>query len=369
MVAAGVVTTITNTATGTISANGADVVRPGTNATVHNYGDITSGGTGNDGVDFQGNTGGTLYNYASGEIIASKHAVTSDAVVTVVNSGLLKGLLGGGVNLDTAANSMSFVTNNVGGLITGNSAGATDGDGVDSDGPVTIFNYGTIEATGSSNAGSLSEALALGGGVVHNYSGGVITSSERAITVDDSDLGPAFAAFTLNNAGLVTGGNGQAIDVKGAFADTVNNSGTITGSVALGGGGDIVTLTGAGRVNGAIQGEDGADSLTGAGAADTLSGGAGLDKLRGGDGADSLNGGADKDVFVYGAGANGADVIGDFLLGVDKLQLLEGARVTGVRFGDFDGDGDRDALLTLGGPASGSVTLLNVTLFNNSILL
>lgn len=369
IVGANVTSFITNLATGLITADGADVVRPGSHATVYNYGRITSGGTGNDGVDFQANEGGVLYNYASGVITASKHAVTADVAVTVVNEGTLKGLLGSGVNLDTAAGVTSTITNAHGALITGNSAGATDGDGVDSDGPVIIYNHGTIEATGTSTGGSLSEALAIGGGQVFNYADGTITSVERAITVDDSDLGPAFAAFRLENAGLILGQNGQAIDIKGAFADTILNSGTITGSVAVGGGDDVVTLSGAGKINGIVYGGEGADSLSGAAAGDTLDGGAGLDLLFGGAGDDRLTGGTEKDIFVYGAGANGADVVTDFLVGLDKLQLLDGARVAGIRYGDFDGDGARDTLLTLGGTASGTITLLNVSLFNNTILL
>ena len=366
---ANVTSFITNLATGLITAAGADVVRPGSHATVYNYGAITAGGTGNDGVDFQENVGGTLYNYAGGVITGTKHGVTGDAAVTVVNDGTLKGLLGSGVNLDTAPGVVSTITNNAGALITGNSSGATDGDGLDSDGPVIVYNHGTIEATGTSTGGSLTEALAIGGGQVFNYADGIITSVERAITVDDSDLGPAFAAFRLENAGLIVGQNGQAIDIKGAFADTILNSGAITGSISVGGGDDVVTLSGAGKVNGVIFGGDGADSLTGAAAADSLNGGAGLDRLFGGAGDDRLTGGADKDIFVYGAGANGADVVADFQLGLDKLQLLDGARVAGIRYGDFDGDGARDTLLTLGGAATGTITLLNISLFNNTILL
>ncbi len=61
-----------------------------------------------------------------------------------------------------------------------------------------------------------------------------------------------------------------------------------------------------------LIGSDGDNWLLGGGGADTLNGGGGMDVLFG-------EGGADR--FVFARGGDG-DAIGDFTVGIDKLQLL-----------------------------------------------
>lgn len=68
------------------------------------------------------------------------------------------------------------------------------------------------------------------------------------------------------------------------------------------------------------------DRLLGRSSADTLSGGAGDDFLHDGAGADRLTGGAGADVFVFCADTS-TDVITDFELGVDRIDLSDWGRI------------------------------------------
>jgi RTX calcium-binding nonapeptide repeat (4 copies) len=255
--------TINNYATGLIQAADADAVRPGTNATINNYGHIfgnTASADGNDGIDFQANTGGVVHNLAGGLIEGTRHGITGDNPITVTNDAgaTIVGHAGSGINMDTASDTTTTITNH--GLITGTSNGTTDGDGVDVDGLVAIDNYGTIQATGHT-PDIRAEAITIGGGTVNNFAGGVIESSERAITVDDSNLGNAFAATTIYNEGTIHGSNGEAIFITDTFADTITNKGIIEGSVAMGGGNDVFNEYTGASLTGLLDGGDGIDTL------------------------------------------------------------------------------------------------------------
>jgi autotransporter-associated beta strand protein len=237
--------TITNEATGLIQAADADAVRAGANATVNNLGAIlslngTPTSTGNDGLDFQGNKNGTINNgdatHTTALISGARHGITGDNPVTVTNFGAILGNSGSGINLDTAPTTMTTVTNH--GTITGTSVDG-DGDGVDVDGAITLDNFGAINAVGVHIADNVQEGLAIGGGAVNNHAGGTIHSFERAITVDDSNLGNAFVKTILNNEGTIQGDDGQAISITDILDDTITNKGFIDGSVAMGGGNDV----------------------------------------------------------------------------------------------------------------------------------
>ena len=81
-----------------------------------------------------------------------------------------------------------------------------------------------------------------------------------------------------------------------------------------------------------IHGQGGNDTLSGLSGNDSLSGGDGNDRLLGGTGDDILVGGAGNDALVGGLGSDrfvlkpntGVDVIEDFQVGVDRIQLLDG---------------------------------------------
>ena len=209
--------TITNQATGLLQAADADAIRTGTNATINNYGQIVSlNGTptsdGNDGIDFQGNTGGVVNNFAGGTIDGARHGITGDAPITVTNAGTIIGRVGAGINMDTASTTTTTVTNT--GTITGITVeGVQSGDSVDVDGLIHLDNYGLIEALGT-RVGGLSEGVTVGGGTINNFAGGTIVSSQRGITVDgggnlDGTSADAFAAATIYNEGTIQGDNGE----------------------------------------------------------------------------------------------------------------------------------------------------------------
>ncbi|PPQ36609.1 Predicted extracellular nuclease [Rhodoblastus acidophilus] len=253
-------TTITNRAGGLIGAADADALRPGANAAIDNAGKILgqsgAGDSGDDGVDFQDAGYGAVTNEATGLIEGARHGVTGKLAITVHNSGTISGQLGSGVNMDTTAGTTVVVNS---GTIAGHAAGSTDGDAIDVDYLLSLDNSGLIQATGTSSAG-LSEAVTIGGGTIVNEAGGQIVSAQRAITVDDSNDGDAYAATTIANAGLIEGDNGEAIAIVDTFADTLINSGTIIGSVALGGGDDRIILNGGG-ISGTIDGGAGTDTI------------------------------------------------------------------------------------------------------------
>ena len=174
----------------------------------------------------------------------------------------------------------------------------------DVDGLLTLDNYGTIQATGihvvePGGAVDIQEAVTIGGGSITNEVGGAITSFERAITVNDSDgtggpsgsngdnHGNGFAPTTIDNWGVIHGGNGEAISITDTFADTITNHGAIDGSVVFANGvgtssGDD-TITNYGSIDGSVAMADGADVFN-AYTGSTLSG-----PLDGGDGIDTLN--------------------------------------------------------------------------------
>ena len=91
-----------------------------------------------------------------------------------------------------------------------------------------------------------------------------------------------------------------------------------------------------------LMGLGGNDALRGGDGADWLQGGKGRDVLRGGAGDDLLQGGAGADIFVFRAMDAGHDILRDFRVGQDRLDLTDRGTVTlSVRNGNTiltDGD-------------------------------
>ena len=366
--AAGIVH-LTNEPTGLIQAADADAVRGGVDMLIDNFGHIfgkaSPGDTGNDGIDFQGNGGGVVHNYADGIIEGARHGITGDFVVTVTNDagGSIVGDAGSGINLDTTTGTATIINH---GLITGNSDGSTDGDGVDVDYLIDVTNDGTISATGHTD-GEMAEALAIGGGSVTNLAGGVIDSSERAITVDDSNLGNAFGPTTIDNDGLIHGGNGQAISITDTFADSITNKGTIDGSIAMGGGDDALNDYAGSTFTSVIDGGDGSDTfnLLGAGAG-TLAHAVNFETLdvQGGNwtvtGDESFASGATVEagaqLQIGNGGSLAAAVTDDGIFGVDRSDTFSfDALISGS--GVFDQAGTGTTALTQSNSFTGGVTL------------
>jgi Ca2+-binding RTX toxin-like protein len=261
--------TITNQATGVIQAADADAIRPGVNATINNYGKIISNNgtptsTGNDGIDFQSNTGGTVNNFTGGSITGARHGITGDQTITVNNAGTITGQVGAGINMDTAGTTTTTVNNS--GTIVGTSVeGVQSGDAVDVDGLILLNNHGSIQALGTRSDG-LSEGVTVGGGTVNNYADGTITSSQRAITFDggenpDGSPANAFTSATVYNEGKIRGDNGEAIVIVDTFADMITNKGAIIGSISTGDGDDVVNIYVGSSISGLTDGGAASDTI------------------------------------------------------------------------------------------------------------
>ncbi|HVZ27266.1 MAG TPA: hypothetical protein VG798_01295 [Rhizomicrobium sp.] len=285
---------VNNLATGLISNDmpGQDILRGGQNNEIDNEGRIAAvpdlpNSNGGDAVDFQSNTGGLVHNEAGGWIEGSRHAITGDFAVTVINDAgaTLVGRNGSGVNIDNDANvaNTEHVTNH--GDIFGESQNYadSDGDAIDADGLVRVDNYGTIKGLGANGThdggANVSEGVAIGGGVIDNFAGGLIYGYGRAIQVDDSAEGPALGATTITNEGTIQGdGHGptnfapgsdvgiflagrEAIDIIGSYADTITNKGVIVGGVFTDGGDDTFIAYAGSSASGPIDLGDGSDVL------------------------------------------------------------------------------------------------------------
>ena len=267
---ANVTTTIINRAGGLIRGDANDGMKTGANASITNYGEISSGDTHNrdekfDGVDIDSATGVTVTNY--GLISGGRHGITTDLGATLTNYGTVIGRNGSGFGSDGDGTVINH------GTITGAFSGLQpdgDGDGVDIDKVAHIENYGIIQGVGAGGVdkngfANGSEGIALGGGYVYNAKGALVSGANNAVLVDDGSDGPGVAATTLENHGVIQGLDGFGVKFVGNFADTVINAGTISGSnglaLDLGGGDDKLVLLGSSRFVGLVDGGTGYDRV------------------------------------------------------------------------------------------------------------
>lgn len=290
---------LTNQASGIISAVGEDAIRPGQNGIVNNAGSISATMTGpandpsgSDGIDLRTQKNITVTNTGT---ISGRHGIATDganagpsSLIVNNNAGTISAINGSGLNVDgVSVNVTANVTNLQGATIKGGVAPDAaalegDGDGIDIDGVLTLNNSGDVLGLGAKGGTNNAEGIAAGGGSITNYATGKIVGSTLAadapngdtskagngILIDDSNGGNAVAATTVTNSGLIQGKSGFGIKFIGTFADTITNNagGTIRGAgtgaaIQTGGGGDTVTNRGAiiGENGSAIDLEDGDD--------------------------------------------------------------------------------------------------------------
>ncbi|MFA7945029.1 retention module-containing protein [Pseudomonas brenneri] len=156
-----------------------------------------------------------------------------------------------------------------------------------------------------------------------------------------------------NGNDLLFSGTGNDQLDGGAGIDTVsyaNATSAVTVTVTLGlAGGQVTGGAGTDTLSGLenLIGSNFNDNLTGDGNNNLISGGLGNDTLKGeggddiligGPGNNTLTGGAGADTFQYLTGGSGHDVITDFAVGTDKLdlsQLLQGENATTASLDDY----------------------------------
>jgi len=255
--------------------------------------------------------------------------------------------------------------------LTGTNAVVNNAGHINSSGAIAMMHEGRV-----TNSGSIAGNILMDGGTFINQEGGVVIGA-KAVSGGDSVL---HIAQTYINKGLL--GGMFAIDDADSDSKTIN-TGTIEGTVSLGGGKDVFDTRG-GIVRGKVEGGEGndtfivsrqvtivehtgegtdtvkssatfvlgssseverlilsgKDNINGTGSAtdnqitgnsgnNLLRGLAGADVLTGGLGNDRLEGGDGADHFVFRKG-DGADTILDFDNSVDQIYLK------GSGFADFD---------------------------------
>jgi len=262
---------LTNRAGGLIRGEFSDGIKTGANASILNYGEISSGDALTDdnkfdGIDIDSATGVSVTNY--GSISGGRHGITTDLGATLVNYGDVTGRNGSGFGSDGNGTVINH------GTITGAYSGLKpngDGDGVDIDLIAHIENYGVIQGTGAGGVdkngfANGSEGIALGGGYIFNAKGALVSGANNAVLVDDGSDGSGLAATTLINNGTIKGLDGFGVKFVGEFEDEVINNGLISGSngqaLDLGGGNDRLTLGSASRFEGLVDGGTGYDRVT-----------------------------------------------------------------------------------------------------------
>jgi VCBS repeat-containing protein len=174
--------------------------------------------------------------------------------------------------------------------------------------------------------------------------------------------------YTVKDAAGAMSSATVTVQVMGA-ADGATIMGTVHPDVPLTGTALDEAIYGSNN-NDVINGMGGSDHLYGQNGEDTLNGGAGIDFLDGGNGkdiliggkgSDFLTGGEGNDLFVFGkeGTSKDIDVITDFKVGNDKIQLLDGLTIASLTKVDYNHDGVLDTELVL---SNGShVELLGVS--------
>jgi uncharacterized protein with beta-barrel porin domain len=226
--------TITNLGTVTTAGNGGigdvwGINSNGANLTVINSGTIGRLDIPNFVFDLAGinasDTGLSVTNKV-GATIQGTFGIQGVGTGTVINSGLITGLIGGGgEGIDFAANntSMVTVTNNATGVITG------DANGINAN-SATVYNYGTISAPTAGGGGTGINANTL---VLINYQGGLVTGDAFGVS------GSQTPHLTITNFGTISATGLGGIAILGNVVN-VTNSGTIS---ALSGGGSLNAIS------------------------------------------------------------------------------------------------------------------------------
>lgn len=272
---------VINEKTGLIRSVFNDGVKLGSNGSIENYGEISTGdarhsGDEFDGIDMSSASRATVYN--RGTVSGGRYGVIVGQDALIENRTLITGRNGAGVFSEANAD----VRNNFGGVISGGANGLqanADGDGIRIKNSAGIWNEGTIQGTSARGVNSYgiantSEGISAGGGFIIFNSAyprsigkppSLISGANNGILIDDGNGGSAFSAIRVHNFGIIQGLDGFGMKFVGNFADEVKNGGLISGSNGLaldmGGGDDTLQLFTGSRFEGLVDGGSGHNTL------------------------------------------------------------------------------------------------------------
>lgn len=326
--------TLTSFESGTI-IQGATLITAGDAVTVAGVGNTLNvqGALISTGLDAILKTGGSFYLNNSGTIMGYTGAasISSNELVTVVNSGVMQSALSSALVLTSTGSTFgTFSVTNSGDIM-----------GVQGiylqpyDRNVGIINTGVISGTGDLSGTGIYVFTAGGGtGVVTIQNSGTISGATSILCSGN--------AFSVTNAGTILG----RIDASDFDDYYDGRTGKIAGQINANGGAD--TLLG-GFDSESFNGGSGNDSLSGGGGEDLLVGDVGNDSIRGGSGDDTLEGGSENDVMNGDAGADevsggtGNDSVrggdgDDLLLGGQGVDTLSGHGGDDTLYGDSQRD-------------------------------
>ena len=199
------------------------------------------------------------------------------------------------------------------------------------------------ENTGANTAAIENLFLPLGWSYHGNANADVLLSTD--VSLDG-------VALNLTGNDSFDGGGGNDDLFLGNGDDLAHGA---TGNDSLNGGDGLDKLFGDGgtdRLNGGNQN----DKLYGGSGTDILLGGNGRDLIDGGTNSDQLSGNGGPDRFVFAVG-DGSDMITDFALGIDSINLAPGVAFS------FIAGGANDAVL-LYGPGADMILLIGVNILN-----
>ncbi len=333
----------TSTNAGSINGGTYNVFRPGD-------GDDQITGNGDTAVDYSDAApvggGGLIVNLAAGSTVVGGAGIGTDTLVSGVNQ-----------VIGTGFNDLFIGTNNANLTFEGFAGGGGD-DIIDGGGGFdrAMYNLDGNISTGITvnlAAGTVTGDPTLTG-TDTLLSVESITGSVLADTFIATGFGPgstnAGSLGTFNefegmsgNDTIVGNGNTRIAFYRATGAVTVDlnqTTGAVTGDSSVG----TDTIHAVGEVN-RVRGSNFGDTIMGNNLANILEGQNGNDTITGRGGNDALIGGTGADTFFF-ADNDGADIITDFAVGVDKLNLTA---ITGLTT-----YGDLAALMT---EANGAVTI------------
>jgi hypothetical protein len=198
---------------------------------------------------------------------------------TLTNQGLITTVGSRGFGMDARGSNSTLVNSGTINVSGPNSAGVRS---TETTAGTSITNSGTITVTGAGSSPDFASGIlfqAGAAGTFVNTTSGVVTSQQ------DSGVRGADGNIVVRNAGVISGGNGIAINLGNGNNTVEVTAGQINGAIVTGTGTDQFTWSG-GIINGSASLGGGSDTATLRNLSDaqlastpTIDGGTGIDRL------------------------------------------------------------------------------------------